>query len=76
MSVQPKPDPARESKLRYIGQAHILPGMSLAKWHEIVLQKHGLSARAGAADWHGVPDSTLDAIIKDIQAVTEAGGVA
>lgn len=65
----PKPNPARESKLRYIGQAHVLRGLSLAHWHEIVLQKHHLSPRD---DWHNVPEATLDAIITDIQALTNS----
>ena len=60
----------REVKLRLIGQAHVLPGMSLARWHELVLQKHGLSG-AGKNDWSRVPDATLDAIVSDIQAATE-----
>lgn len=59
----------RESKLRLIGQAHVLPGMSLARWHEIVLQKHGVSGVAKDA-WLKIPDNTLDAIIADIQVVT------
>lgn len=67
----PKPNPTRERKLRYIGQAHVMRGLSLARWHEIVLQKHRLSARD---DWHNVPETTLDAIVADIQALTQVGG--
>lgn len=54
------PNPARESKLR----------ISLARWTEIVLIKHGLSPQATGDAWRTIPDSTLDAIIADIQAVT------
>jgi hypothetical protein len=45
--------------------------MSLALWHEIVLQKHGLAANAKAAAWRDLPNATLDAIIADINAIIE-----
>lgn len=66
----PKRDPERERKLRLVGQSHLNPGMSLAKWHEIVLKKYGISARATGDAWAKISDTTLDAIIADLQAVT------
>lgn len=60
---------SRESALRLIGQAHVLPGMSLARWYEIVWLRHGVCGTAKDA-WSKIPDATLDAIVADIQAVT------
>jgi hypothetical protein len=69
----PKPitTASRRSKLVFISQAHVAPGMSLARWHEIVLEKHGLTANAKGDVWRDLPEATLDAIIADITAVVE-----
>lgn len=66
--TQSKPTP-RDRKLIHIGQAHVLPGMSLALCHQLILEKHHVPIHTPQA-WNGIPETTLDAIIADIQALT------
>ncbi|GIK36607.1 MAG: hypothetical protein BroJett011_04400 [Chloroflexota bacterium] len=69
MSAKSKRATSRDLKITRISQAHVAPGMSLAQWNEIVLQKHGIPARARADAWEKIPETTLDAIIADLSAV-------
>ncbi len=76
MSTQPKRDPARESKIRQINQAHVGLHMSLVKWAAI-LDRHGVSLTGDP--WTALPETTLDAIIADIRTIqgqTGQGGAA
>lgn len=43
-----------------ISQAHVAPGMSLAKW-EAIVTKHGLALTADPAAWDAVSDAPSDA---------------
>lgn len=63
---------ARESKLRFIGQAHTAPGMSLDRLEGIILARHGVPLQKGSNPWANVPESVLDTIVADIQAVITA----
>lgn len=73
MSARPKSaQTTRDAKLRYIGQAHVLPQMSLSQLHAIILARHGVPVRNSADAWRDIPETTLDLIVADIQAVTQA----
>lgn len=57
----------RWRKLLHIGQAHLLPGMNLARWRAI-MDDHQIPAKS----WNTVPDSTIDALIEEIGAIVKA----
>lgn len=56
---------SRTTKINKISQAHLAPGMSLARWQEI-MNRHGLAHRR---NWTGVSEETIDAIIAEISAI-------
>lgn len=57
-----RPTP-RWLKLQRIGQAHLAPGMTLARWREI-LDRHGVGS-----DWSAVDDATVDAVVTEIGSI-------
>lgn len=54
-----------QSKLLKIGQAHLAPGMTLAKWKEIL-------NRNNVINLSDTPEETLNSIIDEIKAVVMA----
>jgi hypothetical protein len=72
MTAKRSYNPTLEAKLRFIGQAHVLPGMSLSQLHAIILARYGVPIRNKADSWANIPNATLDLIAADIQAVTQA----
>ena len=64
---QPAPNLARDSKIRQISQAHVGLHMSLTIW-QAILGRHGVPLTGDP--WSTIPETTLDAIIADIRAVS------
>lgn len=54
---------SRQAKLLRIGQAHLAPGMTLARWQPL-LDRHRIGR-----DWGDVSDQTIDAIVAAIAAI-------
>lgn len=57
----------RWRKLLRIGQAHLAPGMNLARW-QAIMDDYQIPVES----WSTVPDSTIDAIIEEIGDIVKA----
>lgn len=61
---------SRERKILRICQAHVAPGMSLARWREI-LAGHAVFL-AKAEDWSGVSNAQINAVFDEIAGIVKA----
>lgn len=61
---------SRDRKILRISQAHLAPGMSLARWEEI-MRRHGVPLSEKAEVWEHVSDETVEAIWGEVAGIVQ-----